>query len=153
MATNVKCGHCRTSLEKENSASFNKKYYHPSCLKTIKQESEDYKLLIQYVEHLYGENYPFIIIKKQIKEYKENGMKYSGMRLALEYFYEEIGNSIEGSKGVGIIPYVYEDAKNQYINKQNIKKSIEKYKPETIKVTINRKNKKSNRKVIDIADI
>lgn len=153
MASSVKCGYCTKKVDKEESESFKRRYYHPKCLRVYKRESEDYQSLIEYVEYLYGENYPFIIIKKQIKEYKDEGMKYAGMRLALEYFYDELNNSIEGSKGVGIIPYVYEDAKAEYIKKQKVKKSIEEYKHETISVTINTKKKINKKNIIEIADI
>lgn len=149
----VKCGHCGEKLEKSESESYKKKYYHSLCLKYVKKESEDYKNLIEYIEYLYGKDYPFIIIKKQIKEYKDEGMKYSGMRLALEYFYESLGNSVEGSKGVGIIPFIYEDAKNEYIKLQNIRKSLKEHKQESKVVTVSKAKKNNNKKMINMEDI
>ena len=55
-------------------------------------------------------------IRKQLNTYAEQyGYSYSGMKKALVYFYEIKGNSIEKANGgVGIIPYVYQDARNYY---------------------------------------
>ena len=42
---------------------------------------------------------------------KEKEYSYSGMRKTLKYFFEVRGNSIEKANGgIGIIPYVYDEA-------------------------------------------
>ena len=40
--------------------------------------------------------------------------------LTLKYFYETLGNPVIEGTGVGIIPYVYEEAKNNYIRQKDI---------------------------------
>jgi hypothetical protein len=42
---------------------------------------------------------------------------YSGIKRTLEYFYEVKKNSIEKANGgIGIVPWVYEEAKRYYYN-------------------------------------
>lgn len=62
-------------------------------------------------------------MRKQVKEFKENkNYTYSGIRKSLQYFFEIKENSIERAKGsLGIVPYVYEDAKKYWHNLNNIK--------------------------------
>ena len=42
-------------------------------------------------------------------------MTYTGMRLTLEYFFSIRKNDLSKSRGVGIIPYVYDQARNYYM--------------------------------------
>ena len=81
--------------------------------------------------------------KKQINEYiKEYNYTYSGMLKALIYFYEIKHGSIEEAHdGVGIIPYIYQDAYNYYYNlwlakQKNAEKEISDYIPEVIEIRI-----------------
>ena len=55
-------------------------------------------------------------IAKQIEKYhKELGFTYSGMLKSLKYHYEINKNStVQANGGIGIIPYVYDEAKNYY---------------------------------------
>ena len=71
--------------------------------------------LNNYIIKLLGENYNAARVKKQIKDFKEQGMSYSGMLKSLIYFYEVKGNSKEKANGgIGIVPFVYKDAYNYY---------------------------------------
>ena len=82
------------------------------------QEDRDLKILKDYINALYKGKANWALVMKQIKEYKENNKySYSGMLKSLIYFHEIKGNPIDKErKGVGIIPFVYEDAKNYYYN-------------------------------------
>lgn len=84
--------------------------------KEVSTEDEDLKKLKTYIEHLYGaNNVRWPLVMKQIQQYKkEYAYTYSGMLKSLVWFYEIKGNHIELSKGVGIIPYAYQDAYNYY---------------------------------------
>ena len=78
-------------------------------------EDEDLKKLKSYIEQLYGANVRWPLVMKQIKQFKEeNKYSYSGMLKSLIWFYEIKGNKVEDSKGVGIIPFAYQDAYNYY---------------------------------------
>ena len=55
-------------------------------------------------------------VKKQISQYiDEYNFTYSGIRKALMYFYEIKGKSLDKAQGgIGIVPYIYQDAYNYY---------------------------------------
>ena len=56
-------------------------------------------------------------IKQQIATYMRNGFTCTGMAKTLIYHFDINKNSIEKANGgIGIIPYVYEDAKKYYYN-------------------------------------
>lgn len=81
--------------------------------------------------------------KKQINHFiQEYNYTYSGMLKALVYFYEIKGGSIEDAHdGIGILPYIYQDAYNYYYNlwlakQKNEDKELERYKPRVIEVKI-----------------
>ena len=82
-------------------------------------------------------------IRKQIKTYvEEYNYTYSGMLKALIYWFEIKGHSIEKANGgIGIIPYVYQQAYEYYYslwsaNQKNEFKNIEEYIPKVRSVVI-----------------
>ena len=66
--------------------------------------------------NLFSEQYIGPRIRKQIKEYKENyNYSYSGMLKTLIWWFEVKGNSVEKANGgIGIIPYIYQQACDYY---------------------------------------
>lgn len=81
--------------------------------------------------------------KKQINQFvKEYNYTYSGMLKALVYFYEIKGGDCEAAHdGIGIIPFIYQDAYNYYYNlwlakQKNETKDLNKYIPKTIEIRI-----------------
>ena len=98
-----------------------RRYAHQKCLPTgelVPMENPiDAELdkLNNYIINLLGKDYNAARVKKQIKDFKEQGMSYSGMLKSLIYFYEVKGNSKEKANGgIGIVPFVYKDAYNYY---------------------------------------
>jgi hypothetical protein len=67
---------------------------------------------------------------------------YSGIHRSLEYFYEVKGNSLDKANGgIGIVPFVYQDAYNYYYSlwlakEKNKLKNIEEFVPKTVEVKI-----------------
>jgi hypothetical protein len=122
----VKCPECGTYNDKENTIYHNAKYYCKICFENKQKESQDYKDLIAYVCELYQIEVPNGLMFKQIKDFKEQfNYTYRGMKTTLHYFYEiQEGNSVEDSVGIGIIPFVYDEAKKFYIDKKAIKDSV-----------------------------
>lgn len=117
------------------------------------------KELYDYICDLYNMKFPTGLIIKQIKEYKEEyGYKYSGMLLTLKYFYEIQENPVKYNDGVGIIPYIYEEAKEYYLDQQRIRKEAKNIKEiskkENIEIKKNDDSKQYNNfKMIDISKI
>lgn len=123
----VKCPICGTFNDKELTVCHNKKYYCQVCYEEYQREAQDYKDLMKYIcENLYEIEAPTPLMLKQIKEYKEKfNYTYRGMKSTLHYFYEiQEGNDVENSIGVGIIPFVYDEAKQFYIDKKAVKDSV-----------------------------
>ena len=118
----VKCLYCGVSFD-ANVEPFAKpranRYAHIECHEKHQanktQEERDYEELIDYIKHLFGAT-PNPRVWKQIKEYKETyGYTYSGMCKTLRWWFELKGNDIEKANGgIGIVPYVYNDACDYY---------------------------------------
>lgn len=103
-----------------------KQYFHPHCLEEKERQIEDRKELIQYICDVHKIDKPTGMILKQIKDFQEQyDYKLKGMTLALKYFYETLGNQVREGDGIGIIPFIYEDAKRHYILKKQVEESIE----------------------------
>ena len=80
----------------------------------------------------------------------KNGFTYSGIRGSLTYFFLVKKNSPENDNYLGIVPYVYEEAKEYYrkikeANRKNeLNKELIKSKPvvSQVKIKANEKNEK-----------
>lgn len=123
MARKLKCPECGTFNSKENTVYHNNKYYCEICYENKQKISDDYKALIEYICNLYEIEVPTGWILKQIKDYKEQfAYTYKGIKTSLHYFYEiQEGNSVEEGMGIGIVPFVYDEAKKFYVEKKAIK--------------------------------
>ena len=150
-----KCPHCNNEV-KEEEAIYNtntKRYYHESCYNVLL----DRKKLIDYVCELFNYKKPSVKVYQQMSSYYEYGISYADMLLALKYFYEIKKGDINKSQGgIGIIPYVLEEAKEfATLEKIEQDKLIQKFeenaleKKETIIVHVIERNNKQ-RKNIDI---
>lgn len=172
MAAKVKCPVCEERFDREEGKKVKSRWYHIACLKEKQEsnklkadnpdkvetksqgESQDYKDLIEYVCDKYETKSPSPQILKQIKEYKNTyGFTYKGMELALRFFYDTEGNSVKEDTGIGIVIYVYEKAKNFYIKKLHVKKSVEDEADETRTFKTRGKNSHRGRRQIDINDL
>lgn len=139
----VTCVYCgeRFNRDKEPTTQVSaRRYAHKKCAENHEanksQEEKDLEALEKYIMHLFDESYVNARVRKQLKEYKEQyHFTYSGILKTLIYWYEIKGNSTEKANGgIGIIPYVYNDALKYYYalylaKLANESKDIEKYKP------------------------
>jgi hypothetical protein len=154
MARLVKCPYCENQLSKEESVEHKKKYYHSHCFEAWQKEKEHRQELIKYICELFGIVAPTGMMLKQIKDFQEDyKYKLKGMELALRYFHETLGNRVQSGSGIGIIPFVYEDAKNHYIKQQKIAESIQNIENEEVTVFIDPNQTKRKSKKIDITAI
>lgn len=150
----VKCPYCEERFDRNDPSilfvKLGRRYAHKSCYEkheaTMSQEEKDLRDLYEYIKTLLGTDYNFKKVERQIKEYKGykdgNDMPYtySGMLASLRWFYEIKGNSKEAANGgIGIIPYIYNDAKKYYYNlflAQKKNENIKKYVVTTEEITI-----------------
>ncbi len=126
----VKCLHCSEALDRntEEFVQIGKRYAHKVCQDKFEesksQETKDREALEQYIVSLYGSVLP--LHRKQIKTLTEQGYSYSGILKTLIYFYEIKKNSKEKSVGIGIVPYVYNQAREYYYKLYQIEASAKK---------------------------
>lgn len=122
----VKCPICGTYNDKEITIYSDNRHYCKVCYENKKITAEDYKELIKYICELFDMEAPDGWILKQIKEYKEQfKYTYKGIKSTLYYFFEVLeGNTPDDGKGIGIVPFVYKEAKQFYIDKKAIKDNI-----------------------------
>ena len=118
------------------------RYAHKECQEKygirLAPKEQDYNDLISYIEKLFGyDNIPAKIVK-QIKEYRANyNYSYSGMLKTLQYWFEIRGAEAERVYGIGIIPYIYEEAFNYYktiYEAEQAAEDIVDYKPKIIEI-------------------
>ena len=80
------------------------------------QQEKDKNELENYIMKLFKTTYIDPKVRKQIKQYvDEYNFTYSGIHKALIYHFEIKGGSIEKANGgIGIVPYVYQNAYRYY---------------------------------------
>lgn len=116
--------------------------------------------LEEKIKEILGIDTITLLIKNQITKYvTEYKWKYIDIARALYYFYVVQDGNISQARGIGIVPYVYQESKNYFIQLEKEKarkqKEIEKAKEvEQINIICNEIPKsKRKRKVIQIQDI
>ena len=88
--------------------------------KSTSPDAAERKALLDYIKEL-DPNANFIAIGSQLKRMIDDGMTYGGIRYALWY---SINVKQMPYKGVGIIPYVYKEAKTYWQWQQRMKKQV-----------------------------
>lgn len=143
----VKCLYCGEKFDRlsEPNIKIGRRYAHKKCYeaqddKDIKAQQDKHEFF-EYIKTIYGEDYNYISISKQAESFiKQYNFTYSGMLKSLKWWYEVKGNSKESANGrIGIIPYIYNDAKKYYYNlylAQQRNKDIEGYKLEVKEIVI-----------------
>lgn len=105
-------------------------YYHKTCYDTWKAApatDEEWKLLIyDFLARDLKVKYNYHLCEAQIaKFWKENKINPKGIYFTLKYFYEIKNNSWEkGHGGLGIVPWVFTDAKNYWIEQEKKKRGF-----------------------------
>ena len=157
----VTCVYCKQKFDRDRLPFIQvsaRRYAHQECSLTEDEkknkEEQDKIDLENYIMSLFKTDYIDAKIRKQIKQYKEEyNYTYSGIKKALVYFFEIKDNSIEKANGgIGIVPYVYQQAYNYYLalwqaQQKNQDKIIVDYIPKVKEVIIpkpQRKIKKQN---------
>ena len=114
----AKCVFCNQQFdrnEEEFVAVNNRRYAHKKCYDAV-QDEKDYEELINYIKKIFKYTSISAKVTRQITDYKKQyGFTYSGMKKALVWWFEVKKNSVEAANGgIGILPYIYNDAKTYY---------------------------------------
>lgn len=119
----VKCFYCEQMFDRDKEPFIKvngRRYAHKKCSQnyqnTLSQEEQDKIELEQYILKIFNESYLNAKIKKQIESYiKQYNYTYSGIYKTLLYWFEVQKKSIEEANGgIGIVPYIYNEALNYY---------------------------------------
>ena len=150
---NVTCAFCKKGLSKKDPDCVmlnNNKYVHKACQELEEsREKTDREKLEEYIKELFALSYIDPRVKAQIKKYiEEYNFTYSGMQKALYYFYEiKGGDKSKANGGIGIIPYIYQDAYNYHYNlwlaqQKNKDVEVQLYIPKVKEIVIQRPERK-----------
>jgi hypothetical protein len=122
-AHNVICYYCNQVFDTKTEAYVmvnSRRYAHKTCHDRIQankpQEERDYEALLQYIKQKFQLTTVSTKIIRQISSYKkEYNFSYSGMLKALTWWFDVKKNTLEKTNGgIGILPYIYNDAKTYY---------------------------------------
>ena len=160
MARLPKCPECEYQVDKDRQAhaKHSGKTYHEHCFQKFEKRKQDREELYAYICELYGVSVPNPLILRQIKEFQEvNKFTLKGIELALRYFHDIQGNSVLQNdrnkiQGIGIVTWIYEEAKSHYIKMANITKKASESTFESNEEIVYIKQKPRNRKK-DYVDI
>ena len=163
MAHYVICAICKKRFDRDKYPAVlvsSRRYAHAMCAGTLSEEEEqkekDRQDLEKYIIKLFNLEHMDGRITLQIQRYLQEHPEYtySGIKRTLEYFYEIKKNAIEKANGgIGIVPWVYEEAKRYYYNQwllsqKNKDKNINAYIPKVREITIQPPKRNIRRKRI-----
>lgn len=122
MAHYVTCPICNKKFDRDRieCVKEGRRYLHIECSQTteerLSKEEKDKRALEQYIMQLFNTEYVNPRVQTQIRKYiQENKFTYNGILMSLKYFYEIKHGDIEKAHGgIGIVEYIYQDAKNYY---------------------------------------
>ena len=121
----VLCYYCKKSddkVMKDQAVRIDNKNFHPYCAKIYADKKE----LAETICRIFKLKAPGPRNNAFISKYASEGMTYKGMTRALMYFYDiQKNNTDKSNGGIGIVPWVYEDANRYYERKENMEKQLE----------------------------
>ena len=134
-------------------------YFHKTCYDTWKAapatDEEWVSMIFDFLARDMKVNYNYHLCKAQIEKFwKDNKINPKGIYFTLKYFYEVKHNSWEkGHGGLGIVPWVFDDAKQYWIEQERKKrgflKELEAQSKERSVIKITRKEKTRDKYNLD----
>lgn len=134
----IKCRQCGKQIDRDVAIELRKGWYvcSDACAEAWtaahkpqpkKSEPDARKALLDYIKSLDPDaNFPAIAV--QLKRMTvEHGMTYAGMRYALWY---SINIKELPYKGIGILPYVYDESRRYWNWKQRMKQQVSAWRPQ-----------------------
>ncbi len=120
----VKCFYCEEYFDRDTTKfqKVGRRYAHLTCHGNI-EEGYTKASILNYATEILGQEkgFSYARITKQIDKLILEGKTLSGIYMTLKYWYEVQKNSTSKSNGgIGIVPYVYQDAKEYWASFQNI---------------------------------
>jgi hypothetical protein len=141
-ATSSKCAMCGDKFLTEDMVIRSGKKYCNECIEIKDQENEDWSTLYEYIKSIYKFSTLPILFITQLNKFRKdekNPLTSIGMYYTLKYYYEILGNQILEDKGVGIIPYYYDQASKYYTTVFDLQEKAEAFQFEDKKQIIKTK--------------
>ena len=119
----AKCIYCGEQFDRNQEewvAINSRRYAHKKCHDLAEsgktQEEKDYEALCNYIKQKFAIQTISAKITRQITDYKKQyNFTYSGMLKALIWWFDVKKNTLENTNGgIGILPYIYNDAKTYF---------------------------------------
>ena len=149
----VKCRQCGKLIDKSNAIQLTNRFYMCSeqCsdeyISTHQRKPKEpakrssYTLLMDYIKQL-DPNANFMAITAQLKRMAADySMTYNGMRYALWY---SVNIKNLPYKGIGILPYVYQESKDYWDWQQHMKQQVADWMPQDDDAIIVRRDVEEN---------
>ncbi len=134
----MKCHQCGKEINKDNAIQIKPRIYVCSAdceqkykaknVQSSQKESKKCDDLIElksYINQLYNGNVNWGLVMRQIKSFKEEyGYTYKQQLWVLKYAYEVKDMCFE-AQGIGIIPWLFKEAKQFYSQLSSVRKSLD----------------------------
>lgn len=112
-----------------------KMYYHKRCYDEYQSSKLDvhadmtdelwFKAAWDFLRRDLKYDFNFVKVRKQWESFLKNKMTAKGMYFALKYFYEIKKNDASKSEnGIGIIPHIYEDSRDYWVEREHREQGI-----------------------------
>jgi hypothetical protein len=127
---NVICPYCNVTFDanSEEYVMIGRRYAHKRCYEHRDPEIEAKDDFYQYIKEIYGPKYDYQKIERQRLNFvKKNEYTTRGILNALKYWFDVKGNDTSKTNGgIGIVPYIYEEAQEYmaFISSQQKKKIV-----------------------------
>lgn len=118
----MKCAECEKLVDKDQAVKYNNKNFHPQCYGAKLERQE----LFDYICMIFKLKKPGPKVNSQRRTFIDKyGFSDVGMLNALKYIYEvKKDNPAKAREGIGLIPYVYEEAENYFKQQERIQQEI-----------------------------
>ena len=130
----AECRICKQIIDKEQDdwvMPSKNWYYHRKCYEDWKKseplkDEQWHPFIYDFISRDLKVSYNYHMCEAQIKKFiKENKMTMKGIYFTLKYFYEVKHNDwYKGHGGLGIIPYVYNEACAYWVEQERLTKGI-----------------------------
>lgn len=155
----LKCNHCKNKFPKSSLKQATQTIrLCESCFKQREEKMKNQNELYATIKELYCLDYVTPLLRKQIKDFQEQyGFTLQGINLTLQYCKFKPNITFDSSIGLGIVPYMYEEAKKDFLRKKQLKEHMEQnntiQKTKKITINIKAKNKYLEKKLINLEEI
>lgn len=131
----MKCRQCGKEIDKDAAIQIKpriyvcstecKQKYNAKSVQSSQKNKDNLSELKSYIAKLYDGNVNWPLVMKQLKSMQEDyGYKISGILYTLKYAHDIKEMNFNGNS-IGIVPYIYNEAKQFYLQLNQVKKSVD----------------------------